>query len=173
MVVTYDLSARDFTVYKNNVDTATTTTPSGTMTGIYNNTESFKIGKFNTAAIDDYFDGIIDEVGIWSKVLTSDEVTELYNSGAGLAYSDFETDKILIAETGVFAMTGNATIFNIGYQIIASVGSFLMTGYNTVLKQIGWTNQSKPSTTFANDTKASSTFTNETKPSTTFTNQSK
>ena len=29
---------------------------------------------------------ILDEVGIWNRVLTSDEVTALYNSGDGLAY---------------------------------------------------------------------------------------
>ena len=38
------------------------------------------------------FDGIIDEVGIWSKVLTQIEVTSLYNSGNGLAYSSFTSD---------------------------------------------------------------------------------
>jgi len=32
------------------------------------------------------FDGIIDEVSIWGRILTSDEKTELYNSGVGLTY---------------------------------------------------------------------------------------
>lgn len=32
-------------------------------------------------------DGIIDELGIWSKELTSAEVTQLYNSGNGLTYA--------------------------------------------------------------------------------------
>jgi hypothetical protein len=32
------------------------------------------------------FDGRIDEVGIWSRVLTASERTQLYNSGAGLTY---------------------------------------------------------------------------------------
>jgi len=32
------------------------------------------------------FDGVIDEVGFWSKVLTSTEVSDLYNSGAGIPY---------------------------------------------------------------------------------------
>lgn len=30
-----------------------------------------------------FFHGLTDEVGIWSRVLTTDEVTELYNGGAG------------------------------------------------------------------------------------------
>ena len=33
-----------------------------------------------------YFNGNIDEAGIWDRVLTSDEVTELYNSGDGFTY---------------------------------------------------------------------------------------
>ena len=33
-----------------------------------------------------YFDGDIDEVGIWDRALTSGEVTDLYNSGAGITY---------------------------------------------------------------------------------------
>ena len=35
---------------------------------------------------DFYLNGDIDEAGIWSKTLTQSEVTELYNSGAGLSY---------------------------------------------------------------------------------------
>ena len=34
----------------------------------------------------EYFNGSIDEVGIWSRALSSTEVGELYNSGAGLTY---------------------------------------------------------------------------------------
>jgi hypothetical protein len=33
-----------------------------------------------------YIDGIIDEVGIWNRELTTDEVSTLYNSGAGKTY---------------------------------------------------------------------------------------
>lgn len=33
-----------------------------------------------------YFNGIIDEVGIWNRALTSTEVSDLYNSGTGLSY---------------------------------------------------------------------------------------
>lgn len=32
------------------------------------------------------WDGLIDEVGFWKRVLTSGEVASLYNAGAGLAY---------------------------------------------------------------------------------------
>jgi hypothetical protein len=33
-----------------------------------------------------FFDGIIDEVGVWNRALTSTEVTELYNAGVGKQY---------------------------------------------------------------------------------------
>jgi len=33
-----------------------------------------------------YWDGDIDEVGIWNRVLTADERTSLYNNGSGLTY---------------------------------------------------------------------------------------
>ena len=42
--------------------------------------DRFQIGNNNTSHF------IIDEVGVWSRALTSDEVTSLYNSGAGLQY---------------------------------------------------------------------------------------
>ena len=40
----------------------------------------------NLRSQDDCVNGIIDEVGIWSRALTASEVEELYNSGAGLSY---------------------------------------------------------------------------------------
>ena len=52
-------------------------------------TEQFTIGarsRNNGAALDMYMDGIVDEVGFWSKELTSTEVSDLYNSGDGIPY---------------------------------------------------------------------------------------
>ena len=34
-------------------------------------------------------DGLIDEVGVWNRVLDSTDVSTLYNLGSGLAYGDF------------------------------------------------------------------------------------
>jgi len=34
----------------------------------------------------DYFDGKIDEVGVWTRALSASEITQLYNGGAGLQY---------------------------------------------------------------------------------------
>ena len=56
-----------------------------TFTGGLTTTSEFVLGGFVTGF--NYFDGIIDEVGVWNKELTQSEVTELYNSGSGLQYS--------------------------------------------------------------------------------------
>lgn len=53
---------------------------SGTFT--FNNTSNLWFGK----SVGDMYDGSIDEVGIWSRVLSDAEITQLYNGGAGLAY---------------------------------------------------------------------------------------
>lgn len=60
-------------------------TGSGATWGTF--TPVFRIGgTYSTASR--FFDGIVDEVGIWSKVLSSSEITDLYNSGNGLPYYD-------------------------------------------------------------------------------------
>jgi hypothetical protein len=53
--------------------------------GVFYGTAPFAIGARDAAAAD-YWDGLIDEVGFWKRVLTADERTTLYNGGNGLAY---------------------------------------------------------------------------------------
>jgi hypothetical protein len=36
-----------------------------------------------------FWEGVVDEVGIWSRALTAGEVSQLYNSGNGLSYEGF------------------------------------------------------------------------------------
>ena len=38
---------------------------------------------------DDFVQGMMDEVGVWSRALSPEEIALLYNSGQGLAYEDF------------------------------------------------------------------------------------
>jgi hypothetical protein len=48
-------------------------------------------GPLNVGRNDDgdthFWDGLIDEIGFWKRVLTSDERTELYNGGSGRDYA--------------------------------------------------------------------------------------
>ena len=63
--------------------------------GVLENTTASVTGNLNSATTTTYlgrrtdgyyFGGALDEVGIWSRALSSTEVGELYNSGAGLTY---------------------------------------------------------------------------------------
>lgn len=68
-----------------NAGTADTTGYSG---GVYQGTSEFCIGRTSGPTNYHYWDGRIDEVALWSRVLTGAERTELYNGGAGLSYSE-------------------------------------------------------------------------------------
>ena len=50
-----------------------------------NNNRSLMIGRRDNAT-PNYFNGNIDEVAIWGRVLTPTEVSTLYNNGKGLSY---------------------------------------------------------------------------------------
>lgn len=52
---------------------------------INNSAAAFSLSSLSTG-IQWYFDGALDEVGIWSKVISSGEVSDLYNSGDGIPY---------------------------------------------------------------------------------------
>lgn len=71
-LIGYVNAASDATVAANGTLKATT----GAALAIGNDTNT--AGRFPA--------GKIDEVGVWSRALTSTEITELYNSGAGLQY---------------------------------------------------------------------------------------
>lgn len=46
---------------------------------------NFRIGSRRDNAVNE-LDGILDEVASWSRLLTSDEITELFNSGSAIPY---------------------------------------------------------------------------------------
>jgi hypothetical protein len=80
IVVTYDGSL--LKIYVNNVEEASiSATLNASNGGDANLGSLIELGSRSS-----YLNGIMDEVGIWSRALSSTEVGELYNSGAGLAY---------------------------------------------------------------------------------------
>ena len=82
VAVTYTASTKTLQFYKNGtaIESATyTNTPNRVLTG------TSYIGINNDASTQKML-GQIDEVGMWSRVLSGAEITSLYNSGAGFAY---------------------------------------------------------------------------------------
>jgi hypothetical protein len=53
--------------------------------GVFDSTAHFQIGSYSD--FNEAFDGLIDQVGFWKRVLTAPERTSLYNSGNGLSYA--------------------------------------------------------------------------------------
>lgn len=163
----YTASAGSVSFYINGSQQGTTQTGLGT--SIFDSSSTFYIGRYDGG---NYFDGSVDEVGMWSRVLTSGEITSLYNGGVGFTYPFVQT---LLAGVGSFSLTGYDAGIGRVITLVASVGSFLLTGFNALLSLTGthWTNESKNSATFTNQSKNTATFTNQSKNSATWTNENK
>ena len=57
--------------------------------GVYNGTSSLEVG-YNTAVVEGG-NCLIDELGLWKRILTPAELTWLYNGGAGRSYTEIIT----------------------------------------------------------------------------------
>lgn len=84
VVVTYTASTKVYTIYVNGDAGASTPALTG---GPYRTASTLWAGgRYNVAAYETHY---LDEVGIWSRVLSADERATLYNSGAGKFYPTF------------------------------------------------------------------------------------
>lgn len=86
LTVTYD-GSKSVAGVKFYIDGVADTTVSllNSLTGSLSNSSSCTIGAAPNAG-NQYINGLNDELGVWNRVLTSTEVTELYNAGAGKQY---------------------------------------------------------------------------------------
>jgi len=73
---TLDVSAAEATFYINGSPVSTTNTEYGTFTGTNNAANDFVLGRYGVA----YYDGIIDDVALFSRVLTPAEIQKIYIS---------------------------------------------------------------------------------------------
>jgi hypothetical protein len=88
IVVTYNYATGSGSGIKIYLDGSalTMTDVSGSRTGGTSNSDSFDVGRNSTVQ---YYDGLMDEFSVWNgRVLTSGEVTTLYNSGTPLPYTE-------------------------------------------------------------------------------------
>ena len=85
MVMTFNGST-ELKLFVNGSQVGSTITTAGTFS--FNNTSNLWFGKSSG----DPFDGMVDEIGIWSRTLSDAEITSLYNGGNGLTYPFLVTD---------------------------------------------------------------------------------
>jgi hypothetical protein len=81
--VAFSYNNKVLVVYVNGVSVPITKT-ADTVNQSTNNSINFNIGSRGNS--DRWLNGSIDELGIWSRALTADEVSQLYNSNRALAY---------------------------------------------------------------------------------------
>lgn len=94
LVLVYTASAGTVTVYKDGSSLGDITSQN---TSIANSSADFVIGSTDATS---GLTGVVDEVGIWNRTLTSGEVTSLYNGGAGFAYPFVSTSVKDIISSG-------------------------------------------------------------------------
>jgi hypothetical protein len=84
IVCTYNNAVPDLTIYVDNslsFNTSVSITPVST-------SDSLTIGASGAAGPLRLYDGDIDSLAFWKRILTSEERASLYNSGAGKSYSE-------------------------------------------------------------------------------------
>lgn len=83
MLYCYHDADNDQMGFSVNAGTVDTTSFSG---GVNDTGTAFHVGANNTPA--NYYDGMMDQFGIWDRVLTSAEISFLYNNGNGRSYTE-------------------------------------------------------------------------------------
>jgi hypothetical protein len=107
IAATFNNTSKALTI---SVDNGTPGTATATGKTIANTATNLFIGTLSAAPGNDAYtlDGMMDEWAIWKRVLTAEEITWLYNAGAGRTYSELDAGAALTA----LDMTLNPVTFN-------------------------------------------------------------
>jgi hypothetical protein len=98
IVVTWDGGQNKATFYVNGVQQGADKAPG--VTDIPNGNRAFHIGASDDAGTpSQFFDGLIDEVAIYSRALHYGEILDLYNAGAGIPYAAINEYVLTLDET--------------------------------------------------------------------------
>jgi len=112
LTLTYD--GTTLTPYVNGV-AQTTGSASGSFA---TNGRDFTIGADNAG---NRADGVVDEVGFWTKALSASEITELYNSGTGKQVAPLLLNKLSVTPDATFTGTGDPHPWPSGNQVTYTV----------------------------------------------------
>jgi hypothetical protein len=97
LVVSFDIDAETCVFYVSNNKNASPTVVQGTSMGtaLYNNDAPLIVGaRYNNGTLDRYYDGLIDELALFSSAWGDSDVSTDYNSGYGDELAGSETNLI-------------------------------------------------------------------------------
>ena len=113
-MATVTFNGTNLSLYKDGVLENSKVVP---LTSINWSNQDLSIGRLVGQAEKYYFNGTMDEVGIWNRSLSASEVTELYNSGAGLVYSGIgEASVTLISPANETVLSATGTNFTANFN---------------------------------------------------------
>ena len=113
-----------------------------------NNEYSMLIGarNFLDCALDSYFDGRLDDIGIWNRALTQEEITDLYNANLCYEYITVTDTLIINLPTGFNPVTYSNTILmypnpsneqlTIDYGDYATLAGYTLKIFNSIGQEI-------------------------------------
>ena len=84
LTVVYNATAGEVKFYVNGSQQGTTATSQ--TTSLFDGTASFGIGAQISASVGNFMDGYINQLLLYSKQLTTTEISDLYNTGTGIPY---------------------------------------------------------------------------------------
>lgn len=94
--------------------------------------QNYVVGSYGDSA-SNHMRGTIDEVGIWNRVLSGSEITDLYNGGAGISYST-GTNYPITAAQGSYTLTGQVTGLLQALRMLGAYATYTYTGFDTIFK---------------------------------------
>ena len=85
--ITTTLSGTNMSVWLNGVYDGSATYTGGTWNNADNQVIGGNAGSGDSGnSVTEFFNGSVDEIGIWDRALTGAEITQLYNGGSGIIY---------------------------------------------------------------------------------------
>ena len=119
IAVTYNASNNNVTYYMNNL---TPETYASTISSFDATAATDRLGEWANGSGDPYF-GKLDEVGMWSRVLSAGEISQLYNSGSGLTYPFVTTPTTSLYRSVGYNNTSNLNTGNT-VTIVSTTATF-------------------------------------------------
>ena len=97
VVITYDTSETQTELFIDG--TSITTTTNAGLTDL--NGGNLELHMGSSPVPSEHFDGLLDEFGIWSKVLTQSEINDLYNGGLGVSCEEVVASAVGVSNSQV------------------------------------------------------------------------